>query len=448
VGHGEEHVEEILTGDQPATARRVDLSQPLYRNYILAVLFLGYVVSVADRTVLGVLLQSIKVEFVLSDTQLGLLGGVAFALFYSVMGVPIAALADRVSRRGVLSVCIFVWSGMTALCGMAVNFPTLMMARIGTAIGEAGGSPASHSLIADYFPPEKRGTALSFYALGVPLGVMTGNFLGGWGNQLLGWREAFMLVGLPGLLVAFLVRFTIQEPPRGYSEKRAAEAADSSVPRVPAVLRYLWQRRSFRHLSTATALHAMAWYGGSTWNAAFLIRSHGLTSGQAGTLLGVLAGCGAFGTFAGGYLSDRFFVKTGDSRWYMWVPCYATLIMVPFQAAAYLVPQFWVMVVNAALMVMLASTFFGPSFATTQMLVTSKMRAMAPSVLLFVQSLIGLGLGPFLTGLASDLMTPALGSSALRYALALGAAVNVWSSLHYFLGARSLKADLAAKEKL
>jgi predicted MFS family arabinose efflux permease len=423
------------------------LSRPAYRNYVLAVLFLCYAVNVMDRAVLSVLLQSIKLEFNASDTQLGLLGGIAFAVFYSTVGIPIAAWADRSNRRNVLALAVGTWSIMTALCGMAASFATLLLARVGTAVGEAGGSPPSHSLIADYFPLDKRATALSIFAVGVPVGTMLGNFLGGWSNELYGWRAAFLIVGIPGVLVALLVRFTVQEPPRGYSEKKGAAAASAPAPGIFQAFRLFQARRSFLHLCLAAAMHSVVWYAGSTFNAAFLMRSHGMNSGEAGSMLALMAAAGAFGTFMGGYLADRLSVRTGDRRWYMWVPGWATLIMVPLQFVSYLAPTLWVAMSCFAVMYALAAMFFGPSFATTQALAPLRMRAIAASLLLFTQTLIGLGCGPLLVGIVSDHLQPSTGIDSLRWGLVTVGLANIWAAGHYFRGAQTLRKDLEATER-
>src|SRR5581483_3422715 len=282
-----------------------------YAGYVLALLSLAYAVNVMDRAVLAVLLESIKHSFNTTDTQLGLLGGPAFALFYATLGIPIAALADRTSRRNVLGTCALLWSAMTALCGMASTFPLLVAARVGTAVGEAGGTPPSHALISDYFPLSTRATALSLYALGVPVGTMLGNLLGGWGNELYGWRTAFMLVGTPGVVVAALVFLTVREPTRGQADVGVLDAAKLATPRLRAALGYLWKQASFRNMCLAAGLHSLVWYAGSTLNAAFLHRTHGMTSGEAGSWLALFAGTGAVGTFLGGYLCDRMSVRTG-----------------------------------------------------------------------------------------------------------------------------------------
>src|SRR6187401_2654283 len=238
-----------LASEPPSSevvAPREYLTTVTYRNYVLFALTLCYVLNVMDRSqILAASLQAIKRDFGATDFQLGLLSGIPFALFYSILGIPIAALADRWSRMNVLALAVATWSGMTALCGLAVNFPMLFAARVGTAIGEAGGSPPSHSLISDYFPKSWRGTAFSVYALAVPIGTALGAFMGGWGNQTLGWRNTFIVVGLPGILLALAVRFTVREPPRGMADGLAAQrAATLQAPRLTEVLSYLWARRS------------------------------------------------------------------------------------------------------------------------------------------------------------------------------------------------------------
>lgn len=424
------------------------LFKPWYCNYVLGVLFLGYVFNAMDRSVLGVLLESIKQTFDASDTQLGLLGGIAFALFYATMGIPIAALADRYSRVNVLSVCIGLWSVMTALCGVATNFIMLLLARIGTAVGESGGSPPSHSLIADYFPVSKRATALSIYALAIPIGGAMGMFFGGWLNELYDWRIAFIVVGLPGVLVALLVRLTVKEPPRGYADKASAATVNADAPSIPEAIRFLWRCVSFRHLTLAAGTHSFVWYSGSTWNAAFFMRSHEMGSGETGTLLSIFQFIGIIGTFLGGYLSDKISVRKNDRRWYMWVPGIACLGMVPLQFVAYLSNNMYLVICLFSILMILASMFFGPSFAMTQALATLRVRAIAISILLFMQTLIGLGLGPLFVGMISDGLAAGAGISSLRYAMVIVGLVNIWAAAHYFLGARTLLQDLAHTEAL
>ncbi len=420
---------------------------PAYAWYVLAVLVLAYAVNVMDRAVLAVLLESIKHEFTLTDTQLGFLSGLAFAIFYSILGIPIAIWADRTNRRNVLGIAIAVWSAATALCGAATSFLLLLIARAGTASGEAGGTPPSHALISDYFSRSKRATALAIYALGVPLGAAAGSYLGGLGNDHFGWRTTFILIGLPGLLVALLVRFTVLEPPRGMAEKLEISHGNAAPPRILAVFKHLWARTSFRHLCLAAGLHSVVWYSGSQLNASFFQRSHHMTSAEAGKWLAVLAVVGTVGTFLGGFLADRLSVWRNDRRWYLWLPGIATLAMVPFQFASYLADVHWQVIGSFSIMTALASFFFGPSFAMTQGLAALRMRAVATSILLFVQTLVGQGIGPFLAGLISDHLKPQYGQESLRYALLVVGLVNLWAALHYFWGARTLRRDLDATDQ-
>lgn len=427
---------------------------PAYRNYALGILFVGYIVNFVDRSILSLLLEPIKLELALSDSQLGLLGGLAFALFYTFLGIPIAALADRRSRVKILAVSMVIWSAMTALCGLAANFWMLLMARIGVGVGEAGASPPSHSLISDYFPIEKRATALSIYALGIPFGTMIGSYVGGWGADTIGWRNTFFLVGLPGIFVALVIALTLREPPRGMSDgKIAANGSNTGTPKVEApavgeVLKFLWTKISFRHLSFAAGLHAFVSYGAGTWSAPFFTRIHNMPSTDLGAALAVVAGVGAIGTFAGGYISDKLSDRTGDKRWYFWVPGIATVVMVPFQLVAYLYDGTTAAIASLCIVAILGSAYLGPSFAMTQALVSLRMRAVASAILLFVLNLIGMGLGPYFVGTLSDVLNPTYGIESIRYALCVAVLINLWAGAHYFLGARTARGDLLDTESM
>lgn len=434
---------------QPAPAAQSPLlTRTWYANYVLGALTLCYVINTMDRSqILAASLQSIKKELAASDFQMGVLTGIPFAVFYSIMGIPIAALADRWSRRNVLALAVASWSAMTAVFGMAVNYAMLFAARVGTAVGEAGGSPPSHSLISDYFPKSRRGTAFAIFALGVPIGSSLGAAFGGWGNQHFGWRMTFVLAGVPGIAIALILWLTVKEPPRGLSDG-VARRADDKTPGMWEVLTFLWRRSSFRHLSLAAALHSVVWYASSAWNNPFLQRSHAMTVQEAGYWIAVLSAIAGVGTFLGGFLSDRLSARSNDRRWYMWVPGAATLLCVPFQFLTFLSPSLAVTLPSFVGLMLLAAVFFGPSFAMTQALATLRMRSVATSVLLFIQTLIGFGLGPSVTGLISDWLAPSFRVDSLRYALVIIGVVNFWAALHYMLGARTLRQDLEATERL
>jgi MFS family permease len=425
------------------------LSRTWYWYYVLALLTICYVANVVDRSqVLAASLQAIKREFNATDAQLGILSGLPFAIFYSFLGIPLAAWADRSSRRNVLAWSCALWSAATGVCGLAVNFTMLFSARVFTAIGEAGGSPPSHSLISDYFPKLKRGTAFSIYALAVPVGTAIGAAVGGWGTHHIGWRQTFYLVGFPGLALALLVRATVVEPPRGYADYGGNAPAKAKAPPVREVLSFMFSRPSFFHLSLAAALHSVVWYASGAFNNAFFQRSHALTAEQAGYWISFFSAVGGVGTFAGGYLADKLSKSKSDRRWYLWVPGIATFLCVPFQFFAYLSPNMSAVLPAFGAMTFMAAVFFGPSFAMTQAISPLRMRSVATSLLLLVQTLIGQGIGPWLAGFISDKLRPSMAASSLRYALVIVGLVNIWAAVHYFIGARSLRADLEGTEKL
>ena len=420
-------------------------SKPTYQWYVVILLTTVYVFNFIDRNILAILGQSIKDDLMISDTAFGFLGGIAFAIFYTFMGIPIARLADRKSRKTVLAVCLAIWSGMTAVCGLAQNFTMLLLARIGVAIGEAGGSPPSHSIISDLFPVSRRATALGIYALGIPIGSAVGFLAGGWINEIFGWRTAFFVVGIPGLLLALFVYLTIKEPPRGFSERVAGQTEptlDDEPPPVMDVLRLLWSKRSFRYMSIGGALHAFVGNGIGLYIPMMFQRSHGLGTGEIGTWLFGLGFFGMVGTFGAGYLCDRLGEK--DRRWYMWLPGIMTLMHVPFAAFTYLYhdPQIALMVYAVAYI--LGHGYLAPTFAMTQSLVPQRMRALAASILLFILNIIGLGLGPQITGILSDTinLTTDLGVNSLRWAMVSVLVFNIISAVLYIMAGRTVVEDM------
>jgi MFS family permease len=411
-----------------------------YTRYALGILVVVYVFNFIDRSILSILLESIKREFQVSDTLLGLLSGPAFAILYSVIGLPVARWSDRGSRTTIISLAIFAWSGMTAVQGLVANFWQLMLARIGVGIGEAGCSPPAHSLISDYFPPSQRATALSIYAFGIPIGGGLGFFFGGWLNEFFDWRTAFVVVGLPGVVLAAIVKLTMREPRRGAFDP--PDRADAPQPPVREVLGLLHRMKSFRHMAIAAALHSFYGYGAGAFVPAFFRRSYDMDPGELGTWLATIAvSAGVGGTFLGGYLSDR--LGTRDRRWYMWVPAIATAIYVPFAFLIYLSPNPYLALSVYFPGAVLGGMYLGPTFAMTQTLVPPSMRATAAAILLFIINMIGLALGPQGVGVVSDLLAPVFGVESLRYALLIVVSgFAAWSVIHYALAARTLRQDL------
>lgn len=410
-----------------------------YRRYVLVLLTLVYALNFIDRQILVILQESIKVDMDLSDSQLGLLTGFAFAIFYVSVGIPIARWADLGNRRNIVSLAVAVWSGMTALSGFTQNFWQLLLARIGVGVGEAGGSPPSHSMISDYYPVEQRGSALSFYSTGVYLGILFGFLIGGWINSEFGWRVAFFVVGVPGFLVALLVRFTIREPVRGGLEGRALE--------LPATfgetLRTLKGFGSFKLFAVAAGLNAFSSYGIGNFTPSFLIRSHGFSSLEVGTSLALITGIGgALGTYMGGVLADRYGAK--DKRWYLWISGIPAACSVPLMFTAVFIGDPRLALGFLFFATMLGAFYLGPTIAISHTLVSPSMRAMASAILFFILNLIGLGLGPLVVGMISDMLAPAYGSESLRYALGIVSFVNLISAAFFFLAARKLLADLKA----
>jgi MFS family permease len=416
-----------------------------YTRYVLGILVVVYVFNFVDRQILAILAPSIKDDLGLSDTQIGALTGMAFGIFYATLGIPIARLADRYSRVKILSVCLAIWSGMTALSGLATNYWQLLAARIGVGIGEAGGSPPSHSLLADYFPPERRATALGIYALGIPIGILFGNLAGGWVNEFFGWRNAFFVVGLPGLALALLLRLTLREPPRGYSEQFKPKTEPVPFTRV---LKTMWGYRSFRQLSIGAGTQAFVGYGVIAWLPSFLVRAHDMSTGEVGTALGLIIGiAGGLGTFLGGALGDRLGVH--DKRWYMLIPAFGFLLAGPFGIVMLLTDSLWLALVLYVIPAFTTNLYTGPTFGMTQSLAPLAMRAAASALLLFIINIIGLVFGPTTVGLISDalqLNAQMNDVDSLRYALLICHLVYFVSALNFWLAGRHLDADLRQAE--
>jgi predicted MFS family arabinose efflux permease len=432
------------TGERSAPLPRSGLKNDHYasarnRNYALGLLTVVYSFNFIDRQLLAILQESIKLELSLTDAQLGLLTGFAFAVFYVTAGIPIARWADRSNRRNIVAFSVGLWSLMTAISGAVQNYAQLLIARIGVGIGEAGGSPPSHSIISDIFPPTNRASAIAFYSTGVNIGILFGFLFGGWLNEFFGWRVAFLVVGLPGIAIALIVRLTLREPIRGLAEHRTVN--DEQEPLLD-VVRLLWSRRSFRHIAFAAALNAFAGYSTSNWTASFMIRSHEMTTGELGTWLAMIMGLGgAIGVFCGGLIADRLALR--DKRWYVWLPTLTGFICVPFMIGVYVVDNAYLSLSLSIVPGLLFNVYLGNAIATTHGLVGLRMRATASAILFLILNIIGLGAGPWTVGVVSDYLEPSLGLESLRHAmLYLLPFMMFWSCCHFYLASRSLRVDL------
>ena len=410
-----------------------------YRGYVLLILTGVYTFNFIDRQILVILQESIKIDLGLSDTQLGLLTGFAFAIFYVTVGIPIARFADRSNRKNIVAVSLTVWSAMTAISGLAMNYWHLFLARIGVGIGEAGGSPPAHSIISDYFPPEKRATALSIYSMGIYIGVLFGFLAGGWINQYFGWRMAFVAIGIPGVFYALIVYFTIKEPERGQLDVKTKKQASNAD--LINVTKELLSHKTFVYLAFGAALNAFGSYGVGNFIPPFLARVHGLDSATIGTWLALTAGIGGgLGVFLGGYLADKLGRK--DVRWYLWIPIIAGLLKLGPSTLVYFSSHTQMVLMTTFFTNLLTPLYLGPSLAVTHNLVAADRRAFASAILFFILNLIGLGMGPTVIGLLSDWLEPTYKAFSLRWAFTFSYITGILSIFLFYKASQHYKADL------
>jgi predicted MFS family arabinose efflux permease len=395
----------------------------------LSMLILVNVMSQLDRQIMSVLLEPIRTDLELTDTQMGVIVGVAFAVFYTLAGLPLGRLADHANRRNVIVTVLGFWSLATAACGLARGYWQLFAARVGVGIGEAGCAPAAQSILSESFPPERIGRALSSYQLAIPIGILVGLAGGGWLADQFHWRTVFMIVGLPGILVAFVAFFVIREP-----EREKAETVDP----VRVVLARLFSMASFRHHILACSVHTMALAATATFNVAFMLRVHDLSATKAGLIVGLIVGlAGGLGTYLGGFLGDR--LASRDPRWRIGCLGVGAVVSVPFTVGAYLVDDLTLSIVGLTLGVIGSYMYAGAGHAVAQSLATPRMRALTAATMLFAMNLFGYGGGPVAAGWISDVFG---GEEALRYALAMMQALLLWAAVHYFLAMRTYREDL------
>ena len=444
---------------------------PAYRAYVLVMLFLVYAFNFLDRQIISILAIPIQDELGLTDRQLGLLGGIAFAALYSTLGVPIAWLADRANRTWIITAALTVWSGFTAICGTAQNFWQLFLARVGVGVGEAGGVAPSYSLISDYFPPQERARALALYSLGIPIGSAFGviagaQIAGGAVSENLDWRAAFIIVGVAGIALAPIFKLTVREPLRGGLDAKPApapaanetgetaeagpagqDAFGQSAPDAPhdkptpwAVLKLLLTKPSFWFLVLGASCSSMMGYGVFFWLPSFFARSFGLGIIETGWIFGsVLFVGGSLGVFLGGVLGDR--LGGASKRAYARVPAIAFFLAGPMYVAGTLSPTPLAAVFIFLIPTALGLAWLGPTLSAFQHLVPPNMRAVASSIFLLINNLLGIGVGIYVLGEISTLLTPALGDDALRWSIAIGASLYIVAGVLFMLAARTLERD-------
>lgn len=410
---------------------------------MLWILLIVYIFNFLDRQIVNILAEPIKNDLGLSDTQLGLLAGPAFAVFYALLGIPIARYADKdgTNRVRLIALSVAVWSAMTAVCGLAQNFVQLLFARIGVGVGEAGCTPAAHSLITDSVPPEKRSSAIAFYGLGVPIGSLLGLIIGGIVNDLYGWRAALMLVGAPGLVLAVIVLLVMREP----RHSRSAEANASAAALVPLstgeALREIFASRAFVYILIAASVTAFLSYGKALWTISFFIRSHGLSTTEAGLSMAVVLGlAGAVGTWLGGKMADKFGAR--NKRHILTFPAVGMALAAPLLFLGYFVEDWRIGAALLILPTVFNSAYYGPAYGCVQGLVQPRARAVAASIMLFGQNLIGLGLGPFLFGALSDILTPMAGQESVRWVLYGAAWLGLIPAFFFWRASLRLKTEL------
>lgn len=424
------------TSVHQATAAPHEAYTNRYRYYVLALLTLGYVFNFVDRQVMTILIEPIKMEFGASDTQMGLLSGLAFALFYATLGIPVARLADRWSRRNVLAISMTTWSAVTALCATATGFWHLLLLRIGVGIGEAGGTPPSQSLLADYFPPEKRAFAQGILATAPNIGILVGLFGGALIAEAYGWRSVFLIFGIPGVLLAILIQLTIKEP-----LKVTASASEEGAG-LFSTLGNIFRLPSFAHIMVGVGFTGIAGYGLGVWSPSFLVRVHNMSLVDAGLYLGLIGVFGGgLGTISSGLLVDR--LARRDKRWQLWLPAIGIFLALPTQLAFLLWPAEHRLVMGdvdvpfalvfMALSAVFASFWIAPSYAAVQNLVPQYWRTQASALMLLAINLLGMGLGPLLVGMLSDLLSQ-FGDSSVRYGLSIGVSLSLVGGIAYLRG--------------
>jgi len=410
--------------------------------YVLGVLCAVYGLNFLDRQVLNILIDPIEAAFHTSDTEMGLLAGFGFALFYLLFGIPIARWADRGSRRVILTLGLSLWSLMTALSGMAQGFWQLAAARVGVAVGETAGTPISHSLISDYFPRTTRARAIGIFESSVYIGVLLGYAVGGWVSQEYGWRAAFFVAGIPGMCVALVVYFTVREPERGAADSQLTDCSHSSLREC---MRFMLGQRALLLVVTGVVLNAFANFGFATWTPSFLQRVHQMDQAQIGLWLGIINGtAGVLGTLLGGFVVSR--VPAHGERWHMLWPALVTVGASPALIGFLLAPSDLLSLSCYWIANLFLGFHLGPCFAMVQSLSKVRMRSLASALTNLLCSLIGTGLAPALIGMTDDLLRPRYGIVSVRYSLLLATLAPLLAAVSFWCASWFVRGDLAHTE--
>jgi predicted MFS family arabinose efflux permease len=425
-----------------ATATGTSKLKPDARYFTLILLTIIYALNFLDRTIFNVLIEPIKKEFALSDTTIGLLAGFGFVFLYSVLGMPIARLADRVNRRNIVTLGLAFWSVMTALCGLAQNVATLAAARVGVGIGESAGTPASQSLVTDLFTRDERPRALGIYAMGTYFGIFMGYFFGGWVSQHYGWRAAFLSAGLPGLALALILWAMVREPVRGASDGNVTPQVRESI---KPTLRFMVSQRSYVLVLIGFCFTTFTNYATSVWIPPFLSRIHQLQPSDVGFYAGTFKGLfGMAGTLLGGLVVAH--ISRNDDRWKLWAPALMSIAAAPALAACLLTTDLQVSVVMLGLFSLLVGFHLGPIFAIGQTVVRPNMRAFASASLLLTATCFGQGVGPLVVGALNDYLKAEFGVVAIRYSLLAAALTTVLGGFLFLAAARSIRKDIKRAE--
>jgi MFS family permease len=438
-------IRESIVVDSTGAVPRGAMMSAGKTRVMLWTLLVVYILNFLDRQIVTILAEGIKADLHLSDTQIGLMTGLAFALFYTFLGLPIARYADRPgsNRVGLISIALAVWSAMTALCGVAQNYTQLLLARIGVGVGEAGCTPAAHSLISDSVPADKRSSAMSFYGLGIPIGALLGMIIGGWMAENFGWRYAFFAVGAPGVLLALIVPLLIKDPRKmaGYVDQHAGNRSD-----MGAAIKELVASPCFWMIAIASSVTAFLGYGKGVWVVILFQRSHGLSPAETGLLLGVVLGiAGMIGTYMGGWLADRYGRQNPGNV--LSAPAIGMAIAAPILFLGYLATEWHLAIALLTLPAIFNAFYYGPTFAATHSIVSPQARATASAVLIFLQNLIGLGLGPLFFGMLSDLFQPHAGTDSVRWVLYGAAWLGLIPALFYWLASRRLAGEIKERQE-